>query len=357
MTPPIRFLVAVVGGWTAARVLVLLPATQAARSPPSGHFRRFAKASHDRQANMGASRELLPALLALQAPPIHLAVPAIANTDSEATGLPLRLLKRPETFTRAASLPLIAPVFTRHADAKFNPSVVASEHAPLAGVAGPLSLPNLFSRQPPPARLTGSAWVLARGGSEAATATNGLLGGSQAGARVLFRLNDAVARPLSLSARLSTPLRRDGAEAAVGVEWQPLAGVPIRLLAERRQRLTGEGRSAFALLVHGGVSDRPIAAGLRLDAYAQAGGVGASRRDLFADGGATLVRPLGSGLAIGAGAWAGAQPGATRLDIGPRITAALPGATLARVSLDWRFRVAGGAAPSSGPSLTISTGF
>jgi len=98
-------------------------------------------------------------------------------------------------------------------------------------------------------------------------------------------------------------------------------------------------------------------AGLRLDAYAQAGVVGASRRDLFADGGATLVRPLGSGLAIGAGAWAGAQPGAARLDIGPRITAALPGATPARVSLDWRFRVAGGAAPSSGPSLTISTGF
>jgi hypothetical protein len=29
----------------------------------------------------------------------------------------------------------------------------------------------------------------------------------------------------------------------------------------------------------------------------------------------------------------------------------------ARVSLDWRFRVAGAAAPGSGPALTVATGF
>lgn len=211
-------------------------------------------------------------------------------------------------------------------------------------------------------RLTGSVWVLARGGDAAAVATNGLLGGSQAGARLLYRLVSAATQPLSISARLSGPLRRKGAEAALGLEWQPVARAPVRILAERRQRVAGEGRSAFALLAHGGVSDRPVAGLLRLDAYAHAGVVGARSRDLFADGGLTLVRPLEvgrpQGPAVGAGMWGGAQPGASRLDVGPRLTTTLGAAPLrARVSLDWRFRVAGDAAPSSGPSLTIGADF
>lgn len=204
--------------------------------------------------------------------------------------------------------------------------------------------------------------MLARGGDDASIPSSGLLGGSQAGARVMFRINDDVARPLSLSVRVSSPLRRTGVEAAAGVEWQPLAGVPVRVLAERRQRLIGEGRSAFALLAHGGLSGRPVMAGIRLDAYAQAGIVGARSRDLFADASATLTRPLNpdrtSGLAVGAGAWGGMQPGASRLDIGPRMTTtlAVPSGR-ARVSVDWRFRVAGASAPASGPSLTLETDF
>lgn len=205
--------------------------------------------------------------------------------------------------------------------------------------------------------------MLARGGGEAsAVAGNGLLGGSQTGARILFRVNEDVARPLSLTVRASSPLRRDGVEAAAGIEWQPFAGIPVRVLAERRQRLSGEGRSAFALLAHGGVSERPVAAGLWLDAYAQAGVVGVRGRDVFADAGATLVHPLNSdrpdGLSIGAGAWGGVQPGASRLDVGPRLTTTLAAAGgRARVSLDWRFRVAGASAPASGPSLTVGTDF
>lgn len=202
--------------------------------------------------------------------------------------------------------------------------------------------------------------MLARGGDEvAATASNGLLGASQGGVRLLYRVNDNVSRPFSLSARVTSPLRRQGAEAAAGVEWQPLAGMPVRILAERRQRVSGDGRSAFALLAHGGVSDRRVAAGLRLDAYAQAGVVGALSRDLFADAAATLVRPLGAGqLAVGAGAWGGVQPGAARLDVGPRITTTLKVAGRStRVSLDWRFRIAGVSAPASGPSLTMGTDF
>lgn len=188
----------------------------------------------------------------------------------------------------------------------------------------------------------------------------GVLGGSQTGARLLYRINRDTARPLWASVRIAAPLRRSGVEAAVGVEWQPAAGFPVRVLAERRQRVSGDGRSAFALLAHGGVSGVPVAAGFRLDAYAQGGVVGMQRRDLFADGGATLVRPLGSerGVAVGAGIWGGAQPSAARLDVGPRITTTLGGAGLnARASLDWRFRIVGDAAPGSGPSLTVGTDF
>jgi hypothetical protein len=158
--------------------------------------------------------------------------------------------------------------------------------------------------------MSADAWMLVRSGDGAGTlaAGDGLLGGSQVGTRILYRLAGEASAPLSLSARLSSPMRRNGAEAAVGVEWQPVAGVPVRVLAERRQRVAGTGRSAFAVLAHGGLSDLPVAAGFRLDAYAQAGVVGARRRDLFADGGATLVRSLGpapDGPALGIGAWAG----------------------------------------------------
>lgn len=231
--------------------------------------------------------------------------------------------------------------------------------------AGPVFAPP-FS--PPPAsgetrRLSGSAWLLAHGGDETSLATgSGLLGGSQAGARLLYRVNDDASAPVSLSTRVSSPLRRRGLEAAVGVEWQPVAGLPVRMLAERRERIDGEGRSAFALLAHGGVGDRPVAEGVTLEAYAQAGVVGARRRDLFVDGAVTLVRPIvkfaSDDVSFGAGVWGGAQPGAARLDVGPRLTTTVAlGGTRARLSLDYRFRVAGRAAPGSGASLTIGTGF
>lgn len=254
------------------------------------------------------------------------------------------------------------------------PSVPAAPSMPLLPLLhrSPPTVPETIAATPSAAALRPvisslsrwslSGWVLARGGGEEAIAGGSLLGGSQAGARLLYRLNADPTTPLSVSARLIAPLKRRGVEAAVGVEWQPLANVPLRLLAERRERVRGDGRSAFALTVHGGVSDVPAVAGLRLDAYGQAGVVGARGRDLFADGSLTLVRPLRSeqprGLAFGAGVWGQAQPGAARLDMGPRLTTRVGGAALdARLSLDWRFRVAGEAAPRSGPALTIATDF
>jgi hypothetical protein len=202
-------------------------------------------------------------------------------------------------------------------------------------------------------RWTAIAWLHARSGDAPTLSPGGLLGGSQAGARLGYRLAPAIL----LTTRLSAPLRRpEGAEAAIGVEWQPARSIPLRLLGERRQKLGQEGRSAFAVTLHGGVGELPLPAGFRLDAYGQAGVVGARSHDLFADVSARVDRPVGGGISLGAGIWGAAQPGATRLDIGPSLTLRLPqfGASL---SADWRFRAAGGVKPGSGPALTLNTDF
>lgn len=196
-----------------------------------------------------------------------------------------------------------------------------------------------------------------RPGGRGGLAEAGTLGASQAGLLASWRLGGGAPSSLFLTGRLSAPLGSRGAEAAVGLEWRPSRRVPVRIVGERRQRIAGEGRSAFALLAHGGVSDRPLAGGLVLDAYAQAGVVGLRSRDLFADGGATLTRPLGP-VALGAGLWGGVQPGLARLDAGPAASAKLrAGPVAVRVAAEYRFRIAGEAAPGSGPVLTIGTSF
>jgi hypothetical protein len=206
----------------------------------------------------------------------------------------------------------------------------------------------------PAGRWSASGWMLVRhdpGGS--ALAPGGTLGGSQAGARISYRLGGG----LALSARATLPLRRtNGAEAAAGLDWRPIAAIPFSILAERRQALGREGRSAFALTLYGGVN-QALPRRLRLDAYAQAGMVGAKARDLFVDGAVRLSLPVGP-VEVGLGARGAAQPGAARFDAGPGLSYRLPvrGATV-RIEADWRFRVAGAAAPGSGPALTLATDF
>jgi len=207
-------------------------------------------------------------------------------------------------------------------------------------------------------RWSGSAWLLARREQgEPALAADGTLGGSQAGARILYRVNADPARPLAVSARIYLPLHRtSGAEAAAGIDWQPAARLAVHILAERRQALGEEGRSAFALTLYGGVS-RPLPHGVRVDAYGQAGVVGVRARDLFVDGSVRVTAPAGP-VEIGGAAWGAAQPGAARLDAGPQVSVRVrAGPAALRLSADWRFRVAGDAAPDSGPALTLAADF
>ncbi|HYN46560.1 MAG TPA: hypothetical protein VES64_07710, partial [Allosphingosinicella sp.] len=125
-----------------------------------------------------------------------------------------------------------------------------------AGAAGPP--PD----SAPSNRWTLSAWLLVRrdrGGT--ALAPGGTLGGSQAGARIAYRLGGG----LSAGLRVYTPLQRiQGTELAAGLDWQPVAAIPLQLRAERRQAVGREGRSAFALSLHGGAS-RALPRRLRLD--------------------------------------------------------------------------------------------
>jgi hypothetical protein len=326
--PPLRFLAAVVGGWAAVRTAMLVPFWPPAPvGPPSPPSELPA-----RQTVAMAEASAAPAPIAPLAPRRQTA-PAV-------------LLPAPAPKAAPAPLPVPEP-----------------KPAGWAVPAAPASLPGQSAAPVPPGhhrvagRWSASAWAFVRGGDGTALASPGTLGGSQLGGRLSYRLNGNAARPLSLTARLSAPAGHlAGAEAALGLEWQPMRDVPLRLLAERRQALGGEGRSAFALLAHGGVDDRPVAAGLRLDFYAQAGIVGARSLDLFADGSARLSLPIDrtGRVRLGAGAWAAAQPGVARLDAGPHVSLHLPGVSLA---LDWRLRLAGEAAPGSGPAATLSTDF
>jgi hypothetical protein len=275
-----------------------------------------------------------------------------------------------ERATYAVAIQLAADRSTRRIGAAARapfpapaPSSLAPRSILVEPAAAPLPAPAALPTPPGTAtpsarRWSVSAWTFVRQGDSPALAAGGLLGGSQAGARLAYRLNRDSGRPLALSVRVSAPIRRSaGAEAALGIDWKPSRRVPVHVLAERRQALGEEGRSAFAVTLYGGVSEAPLGP-LRADAYAQAGIVGARSLDPFADGSLRLSLPIGNRARLGAGAWAAAQPGVARIDLGPQAALRLPVAGRSvTVAADWRVRVAGNARPGSGPTLTVATDF
>jgi hypothetical protein len=108
----------------------------------------------------------------------------------------------------------------------------------------------------------------------------------------------------------------------------------------------------------GGIGPVPVPGNFRLEAYGEGGVILTHGGIAFGDGAVRLVRPVArigrSSIALGAGTWAAAQPGAARVDIGPAVTVDVPvGGHHTRLSFDWRERVAGDASPASGPALTL----
>ncbi|MGE4431876.1 MAG: hypothetical protein AB7E05_14165 [Sphingobium sp.] len=223
-----------------------------------------------------------------------------------------------------------------------------------------------------PSGWTHAAWVFWRdkaspaaidSASDAAIDRGGQLGGAQIGFRTDRHLGDGQGPlPLSLYGRLSAALREPIApETALGIAARPLSGrIAVTIGLERRIPLDHGGRSAFAVIAATGLNPTPIGAGINAEGYAQAGVVGFSRTDQFADGRLSLTTALDRDARSGAGfsLSGGAQPGIARLDIGPVLHSRLAlGSVRPRLSVEWKQRIAGRAAPGSGPAITLAGDF
>ncbi len=217
-------------------------------------------------------------------------------------------------------------------------------------------------------RWSADGWVLWRRGGQSRPA-GGILtpsyGASQAGVVLRYRLAPESGHRPSLYLRATAALNGSGErEAALGLSARPLADVPLSLAGEARFTATPGSRMVRpAGFVVTELPPFALPLGLRGEFYGQAGYVGGKFASPFADGQLRIDRSLatlgGADMRLGGGLWGGAQKGASRLDAGPALTIGKPlgGPASMRLSADWRFRVAGKAAPGSGPAVTLSAGF
>jgi hypothetical protein len=361
MRPSLRFLALAVFGWAGLRAATLgaLPGAEIFSIEPSE-----AKA---------------PPIVPTQFPGIEPVEPANADYAGVSVTMPtamapaIRPVAVPIYYAAASSSPRGAPALDAllpEPRPQFYAPIPALEEWPLsriaAGSRSPLQSSVVGRAQSLPAtlkrggldRLQLSAWALLRSqqtgvaGSQSLAST-GSLGASQAGARLTYNFT----RQLAATFRSSSTVGRRGGEVAAGVRFQPVRGLPLWIDAERRQRLGryGGGRNAFALFFEAGVYERPMPMHFLLDGYVQGGVVGLRSRDRFIDGGLTLTRPVYRQFSAGLGVWGGAQPGVYRVDAGPRVTMRVRGNV--KVHVDWRQRLAGNAAPGSGPAITLAGDF
>lgn len=309
---------------------------------------------------------------ALEVAPTTIAATQVQRTSGPANSMPEQVTfteKRLRTARLSTDVPRIsriaygnhsARMFGKKAFAALPTSSLSSAKVarPTHGLTtAPLAPPSPvsggWSPSSPHKRWSASAWLLVRADGPAPLGTAGELGGSQAGARLFYD----IAEPAALTARISRPIARAlGGEASVGLA---LRHGNVGVLLERRIALDRGGRNDFSVTGYGGISEVSLGHGVRLDGYVQAGVVG---HDGFADSAVRVERTVvtldKTRVSIGAGAWSGIQPGAERLDVGPQVVVQIPveGGSI-RVSAEWRQRVAGNAAPASGPSLTIGVDF
>jgi hypothetical protein len=367
--PALRFLLLCVGGWIVVRVMMSWdlapPPTPDPAGPPWSVPSPFAAADAvpsgspatlaGRPIPPMAKRESPPAALAA-APAGRAEVASAAEAEPAGLGagrhslrlaLFARLLPTPPgglAQSAVASGPLWFPL------------------APAAPADPGQGKPFWIQRQLGGWALAG--WLYLREGSGNASETIGAasqLGGSQAGLRLGYGFGDT-GRARAYGRATIAVERPQQREVAFGLAFAPLAHLPVDVAIEQRVAAGKEGRTALAIMASGGVSEVALPAGFRLDAYAQAGIVGAHRRDGFADAAIVVDRGLGaddmSPLRLGALAAGAVQPGAARVDVGPRLTLRLPEVGEgSRIALDWRQRVAGDARPESGIALTLASDF
>lgn len=367
--PALRFLLLSVGGWIVVRVMMSWdlappPTPDPAGAPWSVPSPFAASAAVAAGSPATPVRQPIRSMAERESPPRALAAApawpaeALSAAEVELTGLGAgrhslrlalfaRLLPPPPgglARTAVASGPLWFPL------------------APTAPADPGQGKPFWIQRQ-----LGGwalASWLYLREGSGTASETIGAasqLGGSQAGLRLGYGFGDT-GRARAYGRATIAVERPQQREVAFGLAFAPLAHLPVDVAIEQRIAAGKEGRTALAIMASGGVSEVALPAGFRLDAYAQAGVVGARRRDGFADAAIVVDRRLGpddmSPLRLGALAAGAVQPGAARVDVGPRLTLRLPEiGEGSRIALDWRQRVAGDARPESGLALTLASDF
>jgi hypothetical protein len=337
---PLRFIAVMVGGWTGGRAMILWQTTGQ-----------------------------LPGIVPLLLPTAHAVVPPAVTPLTRpaarfAAAAPAAVAARqagPATAPDKTVVALALAGLIQFGDARAGAAAPVLVSPVTGQLQAPIGLPTTAAAGAAAAhtRWSGDAWLLLRGGANRAAGFGvGQLGGSQAGVRVAYALGKA--RRVAVFGRLDTPLHGPGREAALGVEWRPTSA-PVRLVAETRLPLDG-GAVAPAVGAVGGLPPTPVGAGFRLEAYGQAGAIDRDGVSGFADGAARATHRLatiGPVLAdLGAGAWGAAQRGAARLDIGPTIGAAFRvGRLPARLTVDWRQRVAGDARPGSGVAVSLGADF
>jgi len=218
-----------------------------------------------------------------------------------------------------------------------------------------------------PDRWSVDGWALWRQGSGATAISQGRVptyGASQAGAVLRYRLASRDGRdPRAYVRAYRALVSRGESELAPGLSARPLVNLPLRAHAELRITDRASGTDLRpAAMVTTELPPRKLPAGMRAEMYVQGGYVGGKFATGFADGQLHVLRDVErfdlARLSMGAGLWAGAQKGAARTDIGPTMRLDLDiGQVPARLSVDYRARVAGDAEPAPGAAVTLSTRF
>lgn len=210
---------------------------------------------------------------------------------------------------------------------------------------------------------SGDAYTLFRDASLAqSAAASPVLGGGQSGGSIAWAIDPLASRPLAIIGRIyaahdeRTRIDGDTAQAAIGLRWQPIASVSVA--AERLIAVGKFTSSDWNLRVAAG-GERRLGR-IVLDGYGEAGVRG--NGSVYAGGQARAAVPLGTAarmaISAGPGAWGSIQSAATtvsRVDLGVGVTGRLPAGIA--INADWRWRVAGNAAPVSGPAVTVSAAF
>lgn len=217
-------------------------------------------------------------------------------------------------------------------------------------------------------RWSADAWYYWRRGSSAGLSQGAFApsyGASQAGGVLRYRLAPSSRYRPTAFLRTTAALNGSGErEVALGLSARPVPSVPVVVAGEARYSQTPNGKEVRpAAFAYTELPPFKLPLGLRGEAYAQGGYVGGRNATPFVDGSVRADRKLlrldKPELRVGGGIWGGAQKGAARLDAGPSVIMVTPigNKVFARLAADWRFRVAGDAAPDSGPAVTLSAGF